>query len=322
MKPHAAQDHNGHPKACSLPFSAFHRFHEALNRTVKTSAASLHYARKAVARSRNPSEWLGAEIAETGEPWGNSCRWRKPEVELDAASLLLSEMAVVRVDSAFEEYYKSTSEAFCDWLKHCDKPIPEKESGEEFKLPAIKEVERFGWHHSAIQAFVPVLGYFSLLRNCIVHRNGRPSGALFESMESKELRESLDKWPKRKGSKPVELPVISAGMIQVLPRHPIFYSEVCHRLAKLIDKQFVSGLGLEGLVWMAARSAVLRAEALDSADVSARIEAYLSRLLSHRCLVTVNGRKLIPILRDLGIWADVRDRFNSLSAKHKAALKK
>jgi hypothetical protein len=253
-------------------------------------------------------------------------------VELDAASLLLSEMAVVRVDSAFEEYFKTTSDTFCAWLDFCGKPIPEhkkesepdlnKEHEQKVRLPVIKEIDRFGWYNISIQPFEPVLGYFSLLRNCIVHRNGRPSNALLELANCEELQKSLDAWPKRKGVKLIDLPALSSGMLQVLPRHPIFYSEACHRLGKLIDKQFVNTLGFDGMVWMAARSAILRAEALAIADVNSRPEAYLSTYLSRRCLVTVNGSKLIPILRNLGLWTEVRDRFNSLAAKRKAGSAK
>jgi hypothetical protein len=232
---------------------------------------------------------------------------------------LISQMGIVLVSSAFETFVTDAISEHSRYSGFCGKPtatraqsIEDEESGD----PLRSLYGSLRWDIQPIEYLLPLYDFFTLSRNCVVHRSGRANGALLHHRHSAILRKCLDNWPSRPGKKIPQLPPVEKGQdITFLPRHAILFSEVCQRAAIEIDSQLVRFLGVEGTVYMAAYHSLL---ADNRVLLGARRspEQVVNLMLTERCHVRVTDNyEVIAALKKLGVWSRCRSRYGSLYAK-------
>jgi hypothetical protein len=162
---------------------------------------------------------------------------------------------------------------------------------------------RLGWDTKPVLAFLPLLEYFSVARNCIVHRSGRASPVLVMLAQSSELMRSHTDFPTRTGTKLPKLPSVSIDReTQWLPRHAVLASAVCYELAKYLNTRLAQAIGHRGMVYMAAYHSLLAEERIPT-GARRSTEVVVRHVLVDRYRAKdVSLAEVIATLRDIDKW--------------------
>lgn len=297
------------------PYYQFLRFHENFGSNLKLTLGALQTL-KLNEESAPSREGSGVTLLPTGgEPWGPSTKWKGFKHRLPPVSRLLSQMGIVRVASAFEDFLSNVTSEHSRYSDFSGKTTAGKRT--EAENSDGGEVLRslyasLGWDIKPVEFLLPLFDYFILARNCIAHRSGRASRRLVEYSKSTLLMECIHAWE----SKLPQLPQIQEGEdIPFLPRHAIQFSEVCLRAAREVNSLLLSFLGVEGSVYLAAYHGLL-------ADNHIRTGAWrspeqiINLILTERCRIQVADKfEVIKILKDLGQWDDCRTKYDKLYPK-------
>jgi len=299
------------------PFYKFLRGQENLGSNIKLAYGALH----AIVENEGatlPQKEIGLIALPTGdEPWGNpKTHWRTIKRRVPLVREFIAQMALVLVTSAFEDFVSnviSEHNRYSGFSGKQPPPRPLSNQENESRDPLRHLYSSLQWDAKPIQYLLPVYDYFTLARNCVVHRAGRASDTLIEVASSSLLRDCLENWPSRPGKILPQLPQIQRGHdTPFLPRHAILFSEVCQRAAREIDARLLEYLGVDGIVYMAAYHGLL---ADDRIKTSARRspEQIINLMLTQRCRVAVPDKyEVIGILKRLNTWNRCRSKYNKL----------
>jgi hypothetical protein len=245
-------------EASTEPFCRFHFFHEQFNRSTKVAFGAL----EALKQGDAP-----LTVLTTGdEPWGEHTKWRDPAREARDGIKFLSAMGIVRVMSAFEDFLITVEaeHSRTAFLRPAVAPPSDGADTEEAESLLTKVTRRLGWSTEPVVFATPLYDYFTVARNCIVHRSNRASPALIDLAESEVLGASHAAWPRREGTRLPKLPTINLGRdIPFQPRHAILASSVCYAIAKYLNRQLVDAIGESGLIYMAAHYSLLSDERVE-----------------------------------------------------------
>lgn len=289
------------------PFFLFHRFHEASNRTIKSIAASIQFTKRAAGDGDVAKRFFSVLIEATSEPWGQLNHYDAGE-ELDLAYRFLPEMAVVRVDSAFDYFLTSIEAEISRWaaflgtVPPAATPCPD-ESETIDQLRAARLCDRMGWSWRAIEAPLRVYHFFHLLRNCIAHRDGRLSSKALNCFNSREFTDAWRVIGTRRISSEMSIPEVVGDKLFLRPRDAIFFSGVCHEIASLISTRLRSHLGARGILHMAAYHTLLSEVPISWGSAHRTPEAVLNVALMNRMRVReVTSTGTIMALKRLNLW--------------------
>ena len=302
------------PRAQVVSFHHFRRFHEQLNRTLKLCVCSLSHADHSIPPSGADSrEFWEQFIARPGEPWGVRQRWPRWSVELDQASVFLAEMAIVRVDSAFDHFLTSLQ---AEHERHLPGTISAVVSDNDTPRP-LRICERRGMSTEPIREFVLIWKLFEHARNCIAHRNGQMTHGVIEMLGQADVRAAVENWPTRRGAPKPTLPLIENGRIKLRPRDALVYSDACYKIASHLNDETLKLLSDDELIWMAAHTALfaeapLIVEPPVSKSLTAAIKNALGARLNAQALTI---RNVAQSLKDQGRWAACLKRFAELSKR-------
>ncbi|EDY21067.1 hypothetical protein CfE428DRAFT_1360 [Chthoniobacter flavus Ellin428] len=312
-------------KANTEPFYAFHRFHESLNRLVKTIAGSLAFTERSVGTGHVGSKLLSALIEGAGEPWGGLNHY-DPQKELADATLFFVEMAIVRVDSAMEDFLVSTDAEMSRWVAHRSHGKEQRkattvvnEAADDYStLPLVKLWNACGWKSKPTEELVAVYQFFHRARNCIAHRNGRMTGELAKSLSDPDFAKKWKKVNTPRGTPSMPLPNISGDRVILRPRDVILYSGVCRKLAAEVSSLLLNDMGEKGLLYMAAYHSLLTDSPTPWGNSARGPEAVVNWALTHRLHARdVSASKTIASLKSAGLWERCRDRYRLLAPKLK-----
>lgn len=298
------------------PFYLFRRFHENLGSNIKLAYGAL----QAISQNEGaklPDKGSRLIVLPTGgEPWGSNTHWRDVKRRVPLVRRLLSQMGLVLVASAFEDFLINVISEHSRYAGFCGKETVAKGPSAGDTLRNLYTSLR--WDIKPIEYLLPLFDYFILARNCIVHRSGRASKAFVEHLESTLLGDCIEAWPSKPGKRLPQLPQVREGRdIPLFPRHAILFSEVCHRAAVEINSLLSGFLGVEGTVYMAAYHGLL---ADDHVQTNARRspEQIINFILTDRCHVPVPDKyEVIQILKGLNKWKQCLTKYNKLYPNEK-----
>ena len=287
--------------ALTEPLVRLIAFHNACNRNIKVSFGALEM----LSRARASAGAVATALPTGSEPWGSQTRWRNLEQPVKDASSFLAEAGLARATAAFEDY---ATGAKAEFDRAGLTEIRPKHDGTSafFGFDATVGIEA-----KSIKSLVKMANYFDVARNCIVHRSNRASRQRIELGADPDLAITLSKGPNRNAKWTLSLPVVSEGVvIEWQPRHAIMASDVYYRCATMLDHTLVQLMGARGLTRMAAHWCFLAdPPAPSSAKLSAEVmvRAQLTSRYGVRELASV---QTIALLRDIGMWDDVRALFD------------
>jgi hypothetical protein len=302
-------------------FFQFFHYHENFDASMKLAYGALQAISLEEDSEASKKEGGLLALPTGGEPWGSTTRWRTITHRIPSVRRFLSQMGVVLVASAFEDFVTnviSEHDRYADFQGNepTDKTSP---TGDLEKGVSVRNLYLSRqWDLQRIEYLLPLYDYFMLARNCIVHRSGRASKALVEHTESKQFKNCIERWPSKPRKRIPELPHVREGHdIVFYPRHAILFGEVCRRAAKETNSLLVEFLGANGTVYMAAYYGLLSD---DRVHVPARRspEQIMNFILTERWNVKVSDRyEVIRILKHLDKWTQCRLKYEKLHPKAK-----
>jgi hypothetical protein len=295
------------------PFYQFHRFSEELNRDLRIAVAGLALVKQAAAQDQTSATPIQLPI--DGEPWGTNF-WRNPTKAVAPARRFVSQMGVVRIVAALEDFcigVKAEHDRYNRISGEAAEHNYESDETDEGISPS-KLYSEVGWKKDSLDSLSPLYEYFSKVRNCIVHRSGRASSELNKYAASERLAKCVGDWHGPRKKKLPALPNISTGNdLSLLPRHAILAGEVCRRIAVDANEKLLKYLGVEGLAYMAAYHSLLSSTPVVT-NARSSAQAVLNFILTNRYRAKLAYREeAVQILGRLGKWKPYLRKFERMS---------
>jgi len=302
-------------EANTEPFYQFHRFNEELNRNMRIIVAGLATVNQIATQNRTAGGPI--QLPTDGEPWGKIV-WNSPSRMVPPARRFVSQMGVVRVITALEDFCVGVKAEYHRCAEIHGTPIESNHASEidGDGISPMKLYDELAWNRAVLDSLSPLYEYFSKVRNCIVHRSGRASQELIKNAGSSRLAHCVNGWqgPRKKTLPP--LPAIVVGSdLPLLPRHAILASEICRRIAVDANEKLLRYLGVEGLAYMAAHHSQLSNTPIPT-NARATAQGTLNAILTNRYRVKLDYREeAVQALGRLGRWKAYLRRFERLHEK-------
>lgn len=299
-------------KANSEPYRRLHDFHVSLNDTLKILTACVRYTFDDL---RNGTSELGALITKADAAWKYPPLWKSADkFESDVISRV-GAIGIVNVSSAADDFVEGVDAEISRWKDHfaLQWPIAKVENEDRFSALALSHCA----DSSVTDRNTAVMQYFSFLRNCIVHRNGRASKALADFSSSELLMEALAQFERRPAEK---IPSFNYNdEIRIGPSQAIFYSHVVRETGQEINKKLIEVLGERGVLKMAVHHTFF-ARTLPPTHAWKSPEAMIKTMLQGRYLVQdFDTAQVIEKLQGLGLWADCVKQHQALTPSTRKA---
>ena len=282
-------------------FYRLHRFNEAFDRNLKVTFGALEGLRTGTFPVTNGR----TDLPIGQEPWRKVTSLADPQSDGKNAIRLTATMGIVRVTAALEDFLETLEADY-------NRTAFIREEGKATKIQIDAELQllkipsvaaRVGIDPAPLAYLMPFHRYFTLARNCIVHRNGRATEEFEEFSASAELRDCHSGWITKRGTPMPALPNIVAGAeIDWLPRHAILCLAVYYSATKYLNDQMVTMMGPNGLVYMAAHYVIYDADTVASRS-HRRMEVAIRTVLHNRYRYRgLDNNQLISALRAMGKW--------------------
>lgn len=282
-------------------FYRLHRFNESFDRNLKVTFGALEGLRTGTFPVTNGR----TDLPIGQEPWRKATSLTDPQSEGKNAIRLTATMGIVRVTAALEDFLETLEADYNRTAFTREKGnstnIPIEAEHQLLKIPSL--AARIGIDPAPLAYLMPFHRYFTLARNCIVHRSGRATGEFEEFASSGELRDCHSNWITKRGSPMPVLPnIVAGGEIDWLPRHTILCLAVYYSAAKYLNDQMVILMGPKGLAYMAAHYVLFDADTVASRS-HRRVEVAIRTVLHNRYRYRgLDNNQLISALRAMGKW--------------------
>jgi hypothetical protein len=303
-------------------FIQFHRFHEHLNRTIKTLVIGLGLTAEAIEQGRSASS-INDLLYDRGWLWGGMPDWRDPGELIDEARQDIGRTGVTRAFSAFDFFLDGIEADLASWAHRSSHRIDDgavtlaansdDESDEADRLVGF--YRRLNAPRSNIEFLWPVYRYFRLARDCIIHRRGIASQAAADASRSEAIVAAVTEWTKRTGElNPVDVPPLNAGEnIAFVHRHAILASSVLRLIANDLNTIALVRLGVEGVVFLAARRLFFdKPPGLPILSTKSVQHAMHGALADRYRVMGLTAAETRQIMRDLDIWQPCNRRLTLL----------
>lgn len=294
------------------PFYRLHRFHEEFNRCMRVAFGSIASLRD------NADEASKLVVLPTGgEPWGTETKWREVKKVLSESTQFLSQVALVRVLSAFEDFITKVEAEHDRYLSLCDPAYNSKPQDESEKLSTIARLERackrLDGNDADLTGIQPLLEYFVIIRNCVVHRSGRASTELLDHANSQRFGMSYDAWRTPRGKKlPALPPLVLHREIEMLPRHSVLASDLFHRAGAIVNSWLISVLGEKGFVYMAAFHSLLGDDRLPTNAFRSPAHVVNNALFGRYLVLEASAGDATRMLKEMKKWDLCRRKFRQI----------
>ena len=281
-------------------------FHNSFNRNIKISFGAL----EVVATSNDIREGELVSLPTGSEPWGRATRWRSLEGPVKEAVSFLAEVGLGRATAAFEDCLTGAKAEFdsAGLLAH--------DAGSTGSSALRRLDTVLGIPRQDIEDVVRMVEFFTVARNCVVHRSNRASEQLASLRADPILADTVARWPKRVGKWVVTLPdVVEGKPVGWRPRHAIMASDAYYRCAIALDRKLVTLLDEGGLVRMAAHWTFF---ADPPVTCPAKLDASTmvrTQIMQRYRVRSASLADTIAALRAVGKWDGVLTAFNKLYPK-------
>ena len=290
----------------------FHRFHERLNISIKVQMIGLGLLADEIDQKTSSKELKNRLYRRKGWLWGGMPDWSNPDIIVVNARRDIGQAGLARAFSAFDLFMDEIAADLARWTAFSKKPYVSALVADDDDDRAARFYASIGGTPSNIKFLWPVYRYFRFTRDCVAHRDGLASTALYEAYKDPLLTDIIAKWKKMTGERTVpEIITINKDeIIDINHHHAISASSVLRLIALDINKQVINILGSLGLVYLSARKALLDDQpTVNVVEYGSMLRA-LNAVLSHRYRVrNVSERTTAATLRALGITRSCSSRF-------------
>lgn len=289
------------------PFYRFHRFNEEFNRNMRVTIGALAFVSNKA--ETDAADGKQMTLPTDGEPWGDETKWNDIGAVVTTSKTFVSQIAVVRVMSAFEDLLISTKAEHDRYSMFCRFNKEPVVSPDEDDIGLLKLYTQLEWGTNNIATAMPLHQFFVILRHCIVHRSGRASSSLCRTAASSALANCIKDWHSDIDKSLPTLPTVEEGReFSLLPRHAVLANEVCYRISRDINTQLRNFLQEPGILYAAAHHSLLADDPVmwhDPAfkNAARTAQAIINLALTCRYLVSLADRdEAVSRLSKMGLW--------------------
>ena len=316
-------------------FLKFHKFHERLNRGIKTTAVSLALLEHELASNGAKANAQVKSIAyKVGGIWGGMPDWSNLGDAIGQSRHDLGTSGVIKAFSAFDVFMETLESELHAWnhapsnpTKKAKKP-PEPTSREDAaeeeeecpKVKVIRFYERHDWDIESVTYAIPIYTYYRLLRNCVAHSDGIATPALAMASEEDNWKTAIDNWHKKTSDKtsPTPIKFRKGDEIKITHREAILASSLLRNLAWDMTKNAVAELGELGMYYLIVSRALKKKDPIIVGG-----KTYFSKLHAHLenkfRIKNITNKKTRELLETLDYWEDFKSWHEKLSAINIAA---
>ncbi|MEI7283530.1 hypothetical protein [Pectobacterium carotovorum] len=284
------------------PFVNLHLFHEHINITIKILTASLHNTFEIVSSSNDEKE-LGKLIAKTDPAWNTPPIWSFSGISKAQIYGYVSEFGVIGAFSALDDFFEGVESEINRWNEKLDeeKKMVPIDGYDKFDEKVLNFYSKYNWKTIEIDKYIPLLKYFRLVRNCIAHRNCKPSSALIDYSTSDFLDSTFS--DNFKNNTIAILPKFKKEEKVVIdPKLAIFSSHILRCISEDVNNKLIQFLGQDGVVNMAAHHGFLKEQPVIT-DAYKSAEAIFNFILTDRYRVILdNNREASVKAKNIGVW--------------------
>ena len=297
------------------------------NRSVLVSRAAFWLLERVVS-DKSGSVLLGALVDSGWARGSRNLRFPKPEATIQLANESWARLGVVHELASFERFLRrSVVDAieFSDELRnlklfehmhddfaqtknrcsHCQDAAWKFVQSHSFTTRAESLAEDLGLDLGPVKALAPLLNYFWLSRNRIVHEDAYCGQRLAELSGSRELTDSLAHWNKNFSKKAApQLPnFLEKERIVFDHAHVILCGALCYRIATTFTNALAQRMGDRAITFMSLYYAYFAENHPHQAVNHKQPEQAVGNFLSYRYHFT-GGKKgtLVSRLRSYGLW--------------------
>lgn len=289
-------------------------FHDEFNSNIKLTFGSLAYVNANNVLIASPQAGQALPLPNGGEPWGRNMRWNNMPASFQKAATFISELGIASANSSFQDFlirlkadidrnlgFQGIATASASVTIIADEEDDDRSKVEQILALCGAQIP---------SEITTMRSFFSIARNCIVHRSNKASARLEELSRSQEFRDALATWPKRVGKWSVDVPIIQQGhKIEWLPRHAILASDVYYRCGVAIDRQVVELLGTGGMTRLAAFWCLLADQPVECGAKRDAETMVRNQLINRYRARNVDVRDMMIELRQFGFWERVRQAY-------------
>jgi len=230
-------------------FVKFADFHVKLNAYIKLSTASIDYLTAAKSTDDELTDLLDNLIRNAGERWVGTI-YADPFGELKKLKIQLTESAIMRVFSSFDVFIDEINGYFSEFKVEIA-PNTGPESCNKFQLM----FKKFEWPYEELEYLIPAYNFYVEARHCIVHRMGVANANLKAINTSQAFIDSIEFWPTVTPGRKLSAPpaIDGNGNLILNPHHAISYSDICFRIAKIINRNIIDKVGIDYFVLKTAK---------------------------------------------------------------------
>ena len=304
----------------------FHRFHERLNRSLKTQVIGLGMLKDAIDKGET-RDGIKEILYAQNDLWGGMPDWGRPQELIDEGRLDIGRAGVVRGFSAFDLFLDNLSaelESYGRFRGAKPKPkgrLPARQGGDgtddgaaAAEAGLTRYYERIGADLDGVKFLLPLYVYFRVARNCIAHRDAIASGAAEDLSRGDGIRDALEAWPDHTDDMrvPEILPLKEGAEILFTHRQALSNSSILRLIAMDANEKALTILGVEGVVYAAAKR-LLSIPSANDPEIRRSMPATINYILSDRYRVrNVDSLGASRILSSLGMSKRCERRFQSL----------
>jgi hypothetical protein len=306
-------------KALTEPYVRFSEIQTSFERTINITAAALFLLRRNV-NIDSGSQLLGALVDAAGQEWSRNTTFRHPTALADTAIAHLSQMGVIYVFSALDDFLTGVDAELSRAQGESKMPPSRKHlaSDDGSDTPSLDRIcSALKCPENKLRPVMPLLRYFQLARNCFAHRAARASEALVAHSKGEDVVNALRIWFARKPEKLSPLPIPTVGELLILsPRQCVLAASVCLRVAGAINDSLVSTLGETGMLMMATHHALLADQHSARLRFQRVPEKAVNSFLSNRYrIIVLSPQDTARRMKKIGIMKEASRRHAEIYAR-------
>jgi hypothetical protein len=235
------------------PFVEFLEFHDAFSQQYKASVTALALVVNGAPAIRD------AFVEKMPSHWRAHHDWSDVSSVVGRCLVDTNRLAIVQVHSALDDFLVALRASHDRWREKVNTRIPrwKGDSGDPDE-PLWKAATGLGLDATDLLRWQPLLSYFRVMRNCIVHASSRASDELVQRSTAAALDRLLAAWPKRPRTTAPRIPEFRSNRpIKISHKDVILCLDAARRACSSINANLLAFLGTAGMVHAAAHFSVL-----------------------------------------------------------------
>ncbi|QDW24321.1 hypothetical protein FFJ24_005580 [Pedobacter sp. KBS0701] len=293
----------------SKGFQNFESAHFDLNIFIKFSIAAVDHLSDNNRSKEELTSFVAHLLNNAGERWGLS-RYDEPFEKLTMVRSRITKSGIMWVYSAFEVYV-NYAHSYCANSVEVSANTKPEILEDKVKIEVL--FGKYSWNINQLDYLMPLLKFYTEARHCIVHNMGKANNTMLNILSSNEFKTAVENWPTVLAGRKLSAPtlILSDGKIVFNPHHAITYSDICWRIARIIDENIFTTLNIDHFLLETASSRLDKSNILGTIERK-NIYSYLRNCLNQDLNISLKDEEIKEILETKFVLDELKIKFNTM----------